>query len=134
VDIGRQLGGGKGGGAATLEKAGLDLGQASAEFQAKTDDTGGDGGNGNKINNGGSGGDGDENDDDDYNDDGDDEARAHPTHPSQRHCATKPLDAPSRAFHPWAPPAIRASDARIRNPMRRTGRRGGIHEPAGGAT
>ena len=74
LEIGRQLGG-KGGGAAVLEKGGLDLRQSSSEFQAKTDDTGGDGGNGGKISNGGSGGDGDEGDDDDYFDDGDEEAR-----------------------------------------------------------
>ena len=72
LEIGRQLGG-KGGGAAVLEKGGLDLRQSSSEFQAKTDDTGGDGGNGGKISNGGSGGDGDEGDDDDYFDDGDEE-------------------------------------------------------------
>ena len=58
-----------------LEKGGLDLRQSSSEFQAKTDDTGGDGGNGGKISNGGSGGDGDEGDDDDYFDDGEDEVR-----------------------------------------------------------
>ena len=74
LEIGRQLGG-KGGGAAVLEKGGLDLRQSSSEFQAKTDDTGGDGGNGGKISNGGSGGDGDEGDDDDYFDDGEDEVR-----------------------------------------------------------
>ena len=59
-----------------LEKGGFDLRQSSSEFQAKTDDTGGDGGNGGKISNGGSGGDGDEGDDDDYFDEGDEEARA----------------------------------------------------------
>ena len=75
VDIGRQLGG-KGGGAAVLERSGLDLSQSSAEFQAKTDDTGGGGNDGGKVNNGGSGGDGDEGDDDDYFDDGDEEARS----------------------------------------------------------
>ena len=63
-----------------LEKGGLDLRQSSSEFQAKTDDTGGDGGNGGKISNGGSGGDGDEGDDDDYFDDGDEEACALGSH------------------------------------------------------
>jgi hypothetical protein len=76
VDIGRQLGGSKGGGAAVLERSGLDLIQASQEFSAKTDDTGGDGGNGGSIKNGGGGGDGDEGDDDEYRDDGDEEVRA----------------------------------------------------------
>ena len=75
LDIGRQLGGSKGGGAAVLERSGLDLSQASQEFAAKTDDTGGDGGNGGSIKNGGGGGDGDEGDDDEYRDDGDDEVR-----------------------------------------------------------
>ena len=65
VEIGRQLGGGKGG-SAVLERSGLELGQSATEFAAKTDDTGGDGGSGNKVNNGGGGGDGDEGDDDAY--------------------------------------------------------------------
>ena len=78
VDIGRQLGGSKGGGAAVLERSGLDLSQASQEFSAKTDDTGGDGGNGGSIKNGGGGGDGDEGDDDEYRDDGDEEVRPPP--------------------------------------------------------
>jgi len=73
LEIGRQLGGGKGGGTGLLERTGLDLSQSSQEFSAKTDDTGGDGGNGNGIKNGGGGGDGDEGDDDEYRDDGDDE-------------------------------------------------------------
>lgn len=72
VEIGRQLGG-KGGGSALLEKSGLDLGQSSASFEAKTDDTGGGGSNGGKVNNGGGGGDGDEGDDDDYFEEGDEE-------------------------------------------------------------
>ena len=80
ADPGRQLGG-KGGGAALLEKSGLNLSQSSEQFNAKTDDTGGGGNNGGKVNNGGSGGDGDEGDDDDYFDDGDDEARGRPARP-----------------------------------------------------
>ena len=75
LEISRQLGG-KGGGAAVLEKGGLDLGSASqTAFSAKVDNGGSDGGNGGKIFNGGSGGDGDEGDDDDYFDDGDEEVR-----------------------------------------------------------
>lgn len=75
VEIGRQLGG-KGGGAAVLERSGLDLSQKSQEFSAKTDDTGGGGNNGGKVNNGGGGGDGDEGDDDDYFDNNDDDVRS----------------------------------------------------------
>jgi len=67
--VGSQL---RGGGAAVMEKQGLDLGQVQMQSQAKTDDTGGGGNNGKNINNGG-GGDGDDGDDDDYFDDDDED-------------------------------------------------------------
>ena len=72
--IGTQFGGG--GGAATLERTGIDLSTATPQLSPKTDDGEGGGNNGNKINNGG-GGDGNDNgDDDDYfNKDGDGEVR-----------------------------------------------------------
>ena len=68
--IGRQLGGG---GAATLEKAGLSMQQQAQVSSPKLADGGGGGNNGGKINNGGGGGDGDEGDDDDYFEEGDDD-------------------------------------------------------------
>jgi hypothetical protein len=68
--IGRQLGGG---GAATLEKAGLSMQQTASVSSPKLADGGGGGGMGGKINNGGGGGDGDEGDDDDYFEEGDDD-------------------------------------------------------------
>lgn len=74
--VGSQL---RGGGAAVMEKQGLDLGQVQMQSQAKTDDTGGGGNNGKNINNGG-GGDGDDGDDDDYFDDDDeDDVRPQPS-------------------------------------------------------
>ena len=73
--IGRQLGGG---GAATLEKVGMDLSQGQVQSTSpKLADGGGNGGAGGGIKNGGGGGDGDEGDDDDYYDEGDDEVREH---------------------------------------------------------
>jgi hypothetical protein len=72
ANIGTQLGGG--GGAAVMEKQGLNLSQSEVVSKAKTDDTGGGGNNGKNINNGG-GGDGDDGDDDDYFDDDDEEVR-----------------------------------------------------------
>jgi len=69
--IGSQLGGG---GAATLEKVGMDLSQqVQSVSQAKLADGGGGGNMGGGIKNGGGGGDGDEGDDDDYYEEGDDE-------------------------------------------------------------
>ena len=69
--IGSQLGGG---GAATLEKVGMDLSQQVQQVSsAKLADGGGGGNMGGGIKNGGGGGDGDEGDDDDYYDEGDDE-------------------------------------------------------------
>lgn len=69
--IGSQLGGG---GAATLEKVGMDLSQQVSSVAApKLADGGGGGNMGGGIKNGGGGGDGDEGDDDDYYDEGDDE-------------------------------------------------------------
>jgi len=69
--IGSQLGGG---GAATLEKVGMDLSQqVQSVSSAKLADGGGGGNMGGGIKNGGGGGDGDEGDDDDYYDEGDDE-------------------------------------------------------------
>ena len=71
--IGSQLGGG---GAATLEKVGMDLSQqVQSVSQAKLADGGGGGNMGGGIKNGGGGGDGDEGDDDDYYEEGDDEVR-----------------------------------------------------------
>ena len=71
VKIGSQLGGG---GAATLEKVGMDLSQqVQSVSQAKLADGGGGGNMGGGIKNGGGGGDGDEGDDDDYYEEGDDE-------------------------------------------------------------
>ena len=71
--IGSQLGGG---GAATLEKVGMDLSQQVQQVSsAKLADGGGGGNMGGGIKNGGGGGDGDEGDDDDYYDEGDDEVR-----------------------------------------------------------
>jgi len=71
VKIGSQLGGG---GAATLEKVGMDLSQQVSSVAApKLADGGGGGNMGGGIKNGGGGGDGDEGDDDDYYDEGDDE-------------------------------------------------------------
>ena len=71
--IGSQLGGG---GAATLEKVGMDLSQQVSSVAApKLADGGGGGNMGGGIKNGGGGGDGDEGDDDDYYDEGDDEVR-----------------------------------------------------------
>jgi len=93
LEIGRQLGGGKGGGTGLLERTGLDLSQSSQEFSAKTDDTGGDGGNGNGIKNGGGGGDGDEGDDDEYRDDGDDEVRGR-TASREGHSLLQPVSGP----------------------------------------
>ena len=73
VNIGSQLGGG---GAATLEKVGMDLSQqVSSVASPKLADGGGGGNMGGGIKNGGGGGDGDEGDDDDYYDEGDDEVR-----------------------------------------------------------
>lgn len=73
VKIGSQLGGG---GAATLEKTGMDLSQqVSSVASPKLADGGGGGNMGGGIKNGGGGGDGDEGDDDDYYDEGDDEVR-----------------------------------------------------------
>ena len=68
--IGRQLGGG---GAATLEKTGMDTSQQISVSSPKLADNGGGGMPPGGIKNGGGGGDGDEGDDDDYFDEGDDE-------------------------------------------------------------
>ena len=90
VKIGSQLGGG---GAATLEKVGMDLSQqVQSVSQAKLADGGGGGNMGGGIKNGGGGGDGDEGNDDDYYEEGDDEVR--PRHmarclfPFRARCAT----------------------------------------------
>jgi len=69
--IGSQLGGG---GAATLEKVGMNTSQQLSSVAApKLADGGGNGGMGGGIKNGGGGGDGDEGDDDDYYEEGDEE-------------------------------------------------------------
>jgi hypothetical protein len=69
--IGSQLGGG---GAATLEKVGMNLSQQVQSVAApKLADGGGGGNMGGGVKNGGGGGDGDEGDDDDYYDEGDEE-------------------------------------------------------------
>jgi hypothetical protein len=71
--IGSQLGGG---GAATLEKVGMNTSQQLSSVAApKLADGGGNGGMGGGIKNGGGGGDGDEGDDDDYYEEGDEEVR-----------------------------------------------------------
>jgi hypothetical protein len=104
--IGSQLGGG---GAATLEKVGMDLSQqVQSVSQAKLADGGGGGNMGGGIKNGGGGGDGDEGDDDDYYEEGDDEVR--PRHmarclfPFRARCATVAWYPPRRvqrvAFFP----------------------------------
>ena len=72
VKIGSQLGGG---GAATLEKTGMDLSQQVSSVASPKLADGGGGNMGGGIKNGGGGGDGDEGDDDDYYDEGDDEVR-----------------------------------------------------------
>lgn len=90
--IGSQLGGG---GAATLEKVGMDLSQqVSSVASPKLADGGGGGNMGGGIKNGGGGGDGDEGDDDDYYDEGDDEVRD----------ACRPTRAPSRCVDALIPP------------------------------
>ena len=86
--IGSQLGGG---GAATLEKVGMDLSQQVQQVSsAKLADGGGGGNMGGGIKNGGGGGDGDEGDDDDYYDEGDDEVRSRRAMPLSRRAARRP--------------------------------------------